>query len=158
LCEAQFSAVFRFDGRLLHFAAHHGWSPEGVEALRRTFPIVPHRGSAGGRAILTGALVHIPDTHEDLNYTLAALGGVLPSTVAVPMMREGSAIGTINVARFQAGRFTEPQIALLQTFADQAVIAIENVRLFNELETRNRDLTETLEQQTATSEILRVIS
>jgi GAF domain-containing protein len=76
----------------------------------------------------------------------------------VPILREGHAVGTINVHRTEAGPFPERQIALLKTFADQAVIAIENVRLFKELEARNRDLTETLEQQTATGEILRVIS
>ena len=78
--------------------------------------------------------------------------------LSVPLMREGVAIGSIQIRRTEARLFTERQVALLETFADQAVIAIENVRLFKELEARNRDLTETLEQQTATSEILRVIS
>ena len=78
--------------------------------------------------------------------------------LCVPMMREGLAIGTIHLRRTEAQLFTDRQVALLETFADQAVIAIENVRLFKELEARNRDLTETLEQQTATGEILRVIS
>src|SRR5712692_8170291 len=158
LCDAQFSAVFQFDGKQLHFVAHHGWSPEGVEALRRAFPIVPHRGSAGGRAVLSGVVAHIPDVHADQDYALGAVGDILRSTVAVPMVREGRAVGTINVARFEAGPFSDRQIALLQTFADQAVIAIENVRLFKELEERNREVTEALEQKTATSEILRVIA
>src|SRR5262249_31120791 len=78
--------------------------------------------------------------------------------LSVPLTREGTTIGAIQLRRTESRLFTERQVALLQTFADQAVIAIENVRLFKELETRNRDLTETLEQQTATSEILRVIS
>ena len=80
------------------------------------------------------------------------------SALSVPMLRDGSPIGTITVTGAKPAMFSERQIAMLQTFADQAVIAIENTRLFNELETRNRDLTESLEQQTATSEILRVIS
>jgi GAF domain-containing protein len=138
LCEAQFAAIHWFDGQLLHFTAHHGWSPEGVEALRRTFPIVPHTGSTSGRAILTRAVAHIPDALADPTYTLTAVGNVLRSTVAVPMMREGSPVGTINVSRFQAGRFSDKHIALLQTFADQAVIAIQNVRLFTELERRRQ--------------------
>jgi GAF domain-containing protein len=80
------------------------------------------------------------------------------TVLAVPLIREGVAIGTINVRRTVAQLFTERQVALLQTFADQAVIAIENVRLFKELETRNRELTTSLDRQTATAEILRVIS
>src|SRR5262249_28983345 len=99
LCDAQFSAVFRFDGKLLHFAAHSGWSPAGVDALRREFPIVPHRRSAGGRAILSGAVVHIPDVYADAEYALGAVGDILRSTVAGSMLRGGVGIGTLHMAR-----------------------------------------------------------
>ena len=105
--------------------------------------------------------MYIPDVREDPEYRLQDLArgssGIAASS-AVPMLRDGMPIGAISVTGAEPAMFSERQIAMLQTFADQAVIAIENTRLFNELESRNRDLTESLEQQTATSEILRVIS
>jgi two-component system, NtrC family, sensor kinase len=153
LCEAQFCHLFQFDGELLHFAAHHGLTPEGVDAVRQGYPMAPGRGSAAARCVLSGAVEHIPDVHADLEYRHGAIAKVVTSrsNLAVPMLRDGVPIGAVVVARSQAGLFPDKQIELLKTFADQAVIAIENVRLFKELEARNRDLT-------ATSEILRVIS
>jgi two-component system, NtrC family, sensor kinase len=153
LCEAQFCFVYRFDGQVLHFMAHHGVTNEGAEAVRRTFPAPPSRGSAAARAVLDCSVAQIPDVRLDSDFALrpAAMLAGYRSAVAVPMMRGGLPIGAIAVGRAQTGLSPDWQVNLLKTFADQAVIAIENVRLFKELEARNRDLT-------ATSEILRVIS
>ena len=160
LCDGLFSALFRYDGELIHQAAQHNFTEEGLEAVRRIYPVRPTRDHGSGRTILERAVVHIPDVEQDPEYRHRGLTRAvgMRSGLYVPMMREGEPIGVIMVARAQPGPFSEAQIGLLRTFADQAVIAIENVRLFTELEVRNRDLTESLDQQTATGEILRVIS
>jgi GAF domain-containing protein len=160
LCRASSGAVMTFDGELIHLAAVANLNPEGADAIRRVFPRPPGRDMAGTRAVLTCSVVAISDVLEDDEFGPrdVAVATGFRSVLAVPLVRDGSPIGAIAVGRPEPGPFPDQQLALLQTFADQAVIAIENVRLFKELEARNRDLTEALEQQTATSEILRVIS
>ncbi|WVT76578.1 GAF domain-containing protein (plasmid) [Sinorhizobium chiapasense] len=160
LCAAEFCFVFRFDGELLHAVAYHGISREGIEAARASFPRKPYRGYVTGRAVLSGAIEQIPDVFADPEYQLLPLAKIVSyrSSIGVPLMLTGRPIGAIGVSRRAVGYFPERQIKLLRTFADQAVIAIENVRLFEEAQARNREIGEALEQQTATSEILRVIS
>src|SRR5262245_47496872 len=134
LCEGQFCFVYRFDGQLLHFVAHHSLTPEVLEMNRRAYPAPPSRRSAAARAILERGFVQIPDINADPDYAFAAQAvvGDYRSAVVVPILRDGLPIGAIAVARAQAGPLPNRQIELLKTFADQAAIAIENVRLFNE--------------------------
>jgi len=159
LCDAELSVVSRFDGSLLQLAALHGVTPEGVEAVRRVFPMSPDAHTTTARVLRERAPVHVADVMADPGYAVrqAALAGGWRSGLGVPMLREGRVVGVIFVGRSAPGLFSEQQVQLLRTFADQAVIAIQNVRLFTELETRNRELRVALEQQTATSELLKVI-
>jgi PAS domain S-box-containing protein len=160
LCDGQFGGVFRFDGEQVHLVAQHGLTPEGVRVYAQTFPDPPGRDSAIGRAILDRVTVHIPDVRADPGYGLTALAqaGTMRCIVAVPVLRDGQPIGGIVVWRSRPRRFAREQVALLGTFADQALIAIENVRLVRALDARTRDLTDALDRQTATSEVLKVIS
>ena len=169
VCEGLHGVVFRFDGTLIRLAAHHGLSPARLDALTQQYPKgLDAEDSLVARAVRSRLVVHSPDIPNDpaaaawVREVSRAEG--FGSLVIVPMVHEKSSLGTLNVTRPE-GAFTEHQIQLLRTFADQAVIAIENVRLFTELQEKNRALTqahaqvtETLEQQTATAEILRVIA
>jgi len=152
--------LFGFDGRTLSVLAMHNVRPEGIETIHRIFPQPASRNSAMGRAVLDRTVVHIPDVMLDPQFGFPEAARTLDfrAVLAIPTLRKGDPIGAIVVHRSEPGAFSESQIQLLQTFADQAVIAIENVRLFKELEARNGDLSESLEQQTATGEILRVIA
>jgi signal transduction histidine kinase len=160
LCGGRFGAVHMIvDGEQLDLAAHANLSPEALAAFRRANPRPVDRSTPSGQAILDRIVVHVPDIEAFGPAVVeSARAADIGSQVAVPMLREGVPIGTIAVARREKGPFSEREVALLRTFADQAVIAIENVRLFTELEARNRELTTALETQTATSEILGVIS
>src|SRR4029450_8483832 len=153
-------AVFRFDGELIHLVAQADTDAAWANVLRSAFPRPPSRGSITARAIQTRSLVHIPDVQADPEFdlTVAAQVSSIRSVLSVPMIRDGEVIGAITVDRRDPKPFLAKQGGLVKTFADQAVIAIENVRLFNELEARNRDLTEALERQTPTSDILQIIS
>ena len=160
LCEGQFCFVFRLGADLLHLGACHGLTPEGLEAVRRALPMSVGEETASGRAILHRAVCHIPDVLAEPGYALLAVAQAVTyrSIVAVPMLHDGHPVGAISVARSHAGPFSDGQIGLLRTFADQAVIAIENVRLFDAEQQGTRELSEALDQQTATSEVLQVIS
>jgi signal transduction histidine kinase/putative methionine-R-sulfoxide reductase with GAF domain len=159
LCDGLFGSVFRFDGELMHLAAQHNYSPEAYRALVQMMPMRPDRRLASARAILTRAVVHIEDTlaDRDLAPPVASVAG-FRSMLSVPMLREASPIGAIFVAREQAGPFSDQQVALLQTFADQAVIAIENVRLFKELQARTQELTRSVEELRALGEVGQTVS
>jgi two-component system NtrC family sensor kinase len=165
LCEGRHAMILRFDGQALRVVASHNISPE-LKAFQEQNPIVPGRGSCAGRAALERRTVHIHDVRSDPEYTFGSREiSPLRTMISVPMLRAGELLGAINIVRYEVLPFTDNQIALMETVADQAAIAIENVRLFTELQEKNRALTEahaqvieSLEQQTATAEILRVIS
>ena len=158
LFQPQTVGIFRYDGRLIHVAATRNWTPEVTEQARTLFPMPPDERSITGRVILARTTMVIDDTLDDPQYGLGsfAKAGGWRRLIGAPMLKDGVPVGVINVCWPEPGQTPQRQIALLQTFADQAVIAIENTRLFNEL--RHVTRTASLEQQTATSEILRVIS
>ena len=159
LCEAETAAISRQSGEHHRQVASYGYSPELNEFMARN-PIPLGRGSISGRVLIAGRPVQIPDVQMDPEYELkggAKLSG-LRTMLGVPLLREGNPIGVMVLSRTSVRPFTDKQIELIETFADQAVIAIENVRLFEAEQQRTRELSEALEQQTATGEILSSIS
>src|SRR5216683_2813501 len=160
LCDGLGSVLYQFDGELIHQIAQHNYTPEALETAHRIFPARPTRTLGTGRAILERAVVHIPDVEVDPEYQHHALSRVVGyrSGLWVPMLREGAPIGVIVVTRAEAGPFSDSEIELLKTFADQAVIAVENVRLFKELQARTGELTQSVEKLTALGEVSRAVS
>jgi signal transduction histidine kinase len=159
LSDADSAFIFRKQDTGVRLSASHGFSEAYREYISR-FTIEPGRNTLAGRVLLESRPVHIPDVLADPEYTWkeSIERGSFRTMLGVPLLREGSPIGVIAMTRSTVNPFTEKQIELLRTFADQAVIAIENVRLFETEQQRTRELSESLEQQTATSEVLRVIS
>jgi two-component system, NtrC family, sensor kinase len=143
LCHAHTTAVFLTDGRTIHHPANYGDSPEALAAIKARFPRPLDKETAAGNAILTRSVIHVPDVEkpsvvEFVRQTGRVIG--FRSLLSIPMLRQDEAVGAINVTRREPGPFSEGEVALLKTFADQAVIALENVRLFRQLEGANREL------------------
>ncbi len=154
LASAKRGHIRQYDGEFLRLVASYGESPEQLAVFQA--PVRPRVESRSGRAFLERRPIHDLDAQVE-RHPMAAQTGAR-TALAVPLLREDTPIGVFTIWRDLVQPFTDRQIELVKTFADQAVVAIENVRLFKELQQRNRDLTEALEQQTATSEILAVIA
>ena len=155
LCETDMAAIARPKGAFFENVASYGFSPDYREYIK-AHPIPAGRASISGRTVIEGKVVHVLDVQTDSEYRMEKFN--VRTMLGVPLMREGAAIGVIVLQRSTVRPFTEKQIELATTFADQAVIAIENVRLFDEVQARTGELSEALEQQTATSQVLQVIS
>ena len=160
LSGAIFSVLYLYDGDRMSIGATSNFNVKAIGRIQEIQQLKrPERSHLAGRAILERAIVHVPDVLADPEYSreLAMVGG-WRAVLSVPLLREGNPVGTLSVGKAEPTAFSDRQVRLLQTFADQAVIAIENTRLLNELRERTTDLTEALKQQTATSDVLQVIS
>ncbi|HYI29729.1 MAG TPA: GAF domain-containing protein, partial [Bradyrhizobium sp.] len=159
LCEAEMAAILRPKGQIFEQLAGYGYPRELIQFMD-DHPVPLGRGTVTGRAVVEGKAVQIPDvlTDPEFKFISAAKIGGMRTMLGVPLMREGSPIGVVVLSRRTVRPFTVKQIELVSTFADQAVIAIENVRLFDEVQARTDDLAESLQQQTATADVLKVIS
>src|SRR3954471_15594169 len=159
LCEAEKATITRQRGGAFYRAESFGFSREFMDNVR-DIPVKPDRSSGSGRALSEGVVVHIPDVQSDPEYRFDAAQrlGEFRTLLGVPMLREGTPIGVLALTRSEVRPFTEKQIELVTTFADQAAIAIENVRLFDEVQEKTRELSEALVHQTGSAKILSVIA
>jgi two-component system, NtrC family, sensor kinase len=159
LCDAEIANIWRPHGPGYRLAAVYQAIRSKHKEYLENLSIEPSRGSCVGRTLLEGRVVHIHDIRDDPDYVLETqkLEGYR-TMLGVPLLREGTPVGVIALIRSVRRPFTEKQIELVKTFADQAVIAIENVRLFDEVQARTRELSESLQQQTATADVLKAIS
>jgi signal transduction histidine kinase len=159
LCGSLFANVFRFDGELLHFVASHNVGPSYVELLRAKYPMRPDSSQVSGRAVLTRSMVRLEDALADPDYDKR-----FPTAMSwhrmlgVPMLRQGEPLGVIVVGWAEAGPVPKAQEELLKQFADQAVIAIENARLFDEVQARTRELTRSVAELRALSEVSQAVN
>jgi len=159
LCEAEMAGIVRPRGGAYYWATSYRFPPEYTEYIMH-YPLRPGRDTLVGRVLLEGAIAHIPDVLADPEYRFfesQRLGGFRTS-LGIPLLREGTPIGVLVLSRSTVRPFSAKEIELVTTFADQAVIAIENVRLFDEVQARTEELSESLRQQTATADVLKVIS
>ena len=159
LCEAENAILFRRQGETYHFAANYAFSQEYAEYMQRQV-VSPGRNTLIGRTALEAKTIHIPDVLEDAEYTwaeLVRLGGYR-TMLGVPLMREGVPVGVFSLTRQQVRLFTDKQIELVTTFADQAVIAIENVRLFDEVQARTSELAHSVEELRALGEVSQAVN
>src|SRR5262249_20351065 len=159
LCRADKANISRLEGDNIEYMAAYGFQPNFMDYML-SLRLKVDRGSISGRAVTEGKVIHVADVLADPEFTLldAQKRGSFRTALGVPLLREGTPIGVMFLSRPTVNPFTQQEIDLVATFADQAVIAIENVRLFDEVQAQKRELSEALEHQTATSEVLNVIT
>ena len=159
LCNTTTAGLFEFDGELVHLRSSVGreayGTPDAVEVYDRLFPMVPTRGSITCRAILDRQTIHVRDMANAPGVSAAVRDLGNKSQIVLPLLRDGAAIGAVVLTSGEIGGFTDSQVALLQTFAEQAVIAITSAETYRELQQRTGDLQESLEYQTATNDVCR---